>query len=512
MTQKKTSSAKSKKGNKPALSSSTGSESAPAAAAPSAASQSAVSQASGTGNSGKAGWIAPAALLFGLIGTGWSAYLWSQLKNLGTQTAQQLQSQAESTKTATASVKTELDEKSAALSTALEQKSVELTSTLEEKTATLATALEEKTAALQQTIDERSDSLNAALQETTTSMNRALEETSGSMNSALASRSDELFAEVSSVSEALRAEAQANKSEIATTTATAIQEMTTRTETEINNASTSFNTGLAMQRQRANQRFEEIDERLTSLDESVRTTNELASRGQRDWVLAEVNYLLRTGVHRVSLAGDVKAGVIALESASDRLHALGDIDYMPVREQIQEEITALKQAGAPDIEGLIFELESLSKQADTLPLPPSEMEKARAQLKEDPAGATASIGRSLLDKLNFSMEVSEQAVEGGSSGRRGRPSREQLDASDNLRLHLQAARLSALRHDTDNFTSHIDNAIGFAVETFDQDSGAVTSFIADLTDIRETEIVPNVPALGSALDLFTRIDAKRDSQ
>ncbi len=437
------------------------------------------------------GWVAPVALLFGLAGTGFSAYLWSQLKSLGESTELQLQSQAESAKTDVAGVKTELDEKAATLTSAIEEKTTALTGMLEEKSTTLTGMLQEKTEALSAALDSKASELTSSIQEKTT----ALDE------------------KVVTLGDTLRSETSSVKTEIATTTASAVQELTSKTELEINNVSTSFNTGLALQRERSGKKFEEIEQKVSQLDESVKTTNELASRGQRDWVLAEVNYLLRTGVHRVKLAGDVKAGVIALESASDRLHTLGDIDYLPVREQIAEEVAALRRVGPPDIEGLIFKLEHMSKRADSLPLPPSEMQKAKEALKEDPAAATVSLGKSLMEKLNFSFDVSDSTGEPFKPrSKKAKPTKEQLTASDSLRLHLQAARLSALRHDSENFTNHMDNAISYAEQIFDQDNTRVTTYISDLSDLRETAIVPKIPALGSSLSLFTKIDSKRGSQ
>jgi len=79
-------------------------------------------------------------------------------------------------------------------------------------------------------------------------------------------------------------------------------------------------------------------------------------------------------------------------------------------------------------------------------------------------------------------------------------------------LHLQASRLSALRHDAESFTNHMDNAISYSEQIFDQEDDRVTTFIGDLTSIRETSIVPKVPALGSSLSLFTKIDSKRGTE
>jgi len=58
----------------------------------------------------------------------------------------------------------------------------------------------------------------------------------------------------------------------------------------------------------------------------------------------------------------------------------------------------------------------------------------------------------------------------------------------------------------------MDNALGFAGEAFDTDDSAVSDFVANLEEIRETNLVPDVPTLGSALSLFEQINAKRSEK
>ena len=467
-----------------------------------------------SGSEGKSGgWIAPVALLFGLLGTGFSAYLYSQLKALGENTSQQLQSQADSTKTDVSTVRTDLEVKSAELADSIEQTSSSISAALQSQKDDLKASIEEKSTTLAASIESTKTELSSALENNNASLMEALENTNTTLTTALEDTNTTLSSKISSTTENLQAEAQKNTAEIATSTASAVQELTSKTELEINNVATSFNTGLSLLRERTTDKITDLDKQISELDESVQATNELASRGQRDWVLAEVSYLLRTGVHRVKLAGDVKAGVIAMESASDRLHTLGDINYLPVREQIAEEVAALRRVGPPDIEGLIFKLQHMSKRADSLPLPPSDAEKTKEALAENPAAAGSAIGQSLLNKLRGSIKIvpSDGAADNARRARTGavKPTKDQLTASESLRLHLQAARLSALRHDQNNFTDHMENAINYSSEIFDQEDDRVAVFIDDLAAIRETSIVPKIPILGSALSLFNKIDSKR---
>ena len=400
------------------------------------------------------GWLAPVALLFGLVGTLLSGFLWSKLNSFSSATTTALTAQKEETATMLADTKTEL--------------------------------------------------------------NASLEAQATASNESMANLDKQVNEQMNSFGEEMRTEAAAGQEEVATSTAQSLQDFTTKSEDELNTISTSFNVGIRTLREDMETRFQANEAQAGKIQETVQSTNELANRGQRDWILAEVEYLLRTGHHRVKLAGDVKAGVLALESANDRLHTLGDIDYFPVREQIEREVTELRRLGPPNIEGLIFRLETAGKVADTLPLKPSD-DSADSDASGEDSGEESSSGvGGLLKSMNFSISstnkstVDEQLAQQSAGGKK--PNKQQIGASEALSTHLQAARLSALRADSDRFTHHMDNSIKYTGEVFDGEQDSVKEFVANLEEIRETNIVPNVPILGSALSMFEKIDAKRSEK
>jgi len=419
-------------------------------------------------------WMPPVALLFGVLGTLMSAILWSKLNSLSEVTTRAMSDQRSETSSKIADSQTQI-----------------------------TASMEEKFAANQE-------------QMTTT-----FSEQQAAVDSNIQAIDEKVSASLSSFNEELRTSAQADKEEISSATAMSIQEFSNSSESELNNISTSFNLGIRSVREDFEKRFEETESKVAIMQSSVQSAN----GDQSDWILAEVEYLLRTSQHRVTLAGDVEAGVTALESANDRLNTLGDVDYFPVREQIDAEVTELNSVGSPDIEGLVARLENASAAASGLPLKATE-EEAEETAAEGEAEKRATVG-GFMKNLNFSVTRSTQAevdakinaaearardsIAASSTGE-GAQNKTQNSASDILDAHLQAARLSALRADSRQFTTHMDNALGFAGEAFDTDDSAVSDFVANLEEIRETNLVPDVPTLGSALSLFEQINAKRSEK
>lgn len=317
----------------------------------------------------------------------------------------------------------------------------------------------------------------------------------------------------------LEANTQSAIAEIASSTAAAVQELTNKTEGEINtlNSSistldTSLNSSITQTSETLSQDFSTklggVEETVAKLDEDVKKAYEVATRGQREWILAEVEYLLRTGGHRVHLAGDTKSAVLALRAASDRLHDLGDSQYSTVRAQISEEVAELRQVGTPDIEGVAFELQKLSKRSDRLPLPPSGVEVAFDAAKESPTEANAkAMAGQLFDTLKGLVQVEKS--DGTPRIRPGKPTKEQLSVSEALRLNLQAARLSALRRDQQTYTLHMENSETYVSQNYDQKDAQTIAYLEDLAVLKVQPIVPTVGKLGQALNLFTKIHSQR---
>ena len=324
----------------------------------------------------------------------------------------------------------------------------------------------------------------------------------------LESTSEELKGKLAQLDSDLQSKTKSAVTRVASSTASAVQELTSKTETEISSLANEVTASQEALKQEVAAKLTDVEQTVVKLGDDVSSTREIATRGQREWMLAEVEYLLRTAGYRVTLAGDTKSSVLALRAASDRLHDLGDSQYSPVRAQIADEVAELRQVGTPDIEGVAFELQKLSRRADTLPLPPSELAKAIEQVKEDPSTLDAKdMAGQLFQSLKDMVKIEKS--DGTPLIRPGKPTREQLTASEGLRLNLQGARLSALRRDQETYTMQMESAEKYVRENYDQDDELTKAYLEDLAVLKAQKIVPSVSKLGKALILFNEIHSKR---
>lgn len=242
------------------------------------------------------------------------------------------------------------------------------------------------------------------------------------------------------------------------------------------------------------QREEAINTHIKQLEESLQVTQGLVTRDQRDWQLAEVEYLLRISVQRLILAGDFDSATAALIAADRRLHEMSDTQFTPVRQAIAQEITLLRGAERPDIEGTAFALSELIKRVRTLPL----RFKSQQTNTDKPVAADEKTGISgFFEQLVLVKRVDQKVVDSALS----------LEAGEVLRLELQAAQIATLRQDSKNFLTYMNAAIKHAAEYYETSQSVTKRYIEDLERVATAQLTASDIRLGEALRTLQQVIA-----
>lgn len=114
---------------------------------------------------------------------------------------------------------------------------------------------------------------------------------------------------------------------------------------------------------------QEENEALAQLKQQVQhAQSQLVDlRNNRDWVLAEVRYLLFMANERLKVAQDVPTAIIQLETAENRLKALADPGLLSTQSAIARDIAQLKLQPKVDREGIWTEIAAIKQKLTTLP-------------------------------------------------------------------------------------------------------------------------------------------------
>ncbi len=223
------------------------------------------------------------------------------------------------------------------------------------------------------------------------------------------------------------------------------------------------------------------------------------------WRLAEIEYLLIVANTRLTLEHDRRTALTALQTADQKLRAIGDPAFVPVRQAIANEITALKAIVEPDITGLALTLASLVEKVDSLPLRDTPLVRT--------AGPTVTGGQKDYQSLDWADVPSAiwKDIRGLVVVRRAdkpieplRPPSEAWYLRQNLQLKLEQARLSLLRHDTALFHQLLDEAAHWLRANFDEESAAVKGMLESLQNLQQADLQPSLPDISDSLRVLRK--------
>ena len=122
---------------------------------------------------------------------------------------------------------------------------------------------------------------------------------------------------------------------------------------------------LAQLRLDANGQLSALSRRSQELESKLQS---LTTVDRRDWLLAEVEYLLRLANQRAQLSHDPRAAAQLLSSADAILRELDDTALHAVRADLAKEMSALQNSADIDIEGVYLTLQGLASEAAKLHL------------------------------------------------------------------------------------------------------------------------------------------------
>jgi uroporphyrin-3 C-methyltransferase len=232
------------------------------------------------------------------------------------------------------------------------------------------------------------------------------------------------------------------------------------------------------------------------------------------WVVAEIEYLMRSAAHRLALAGDVGAAIAALEVADRRLHDLGDPVWLGVRAEVADEIAALRAVPTVDVEGLALALRSLARRTETLPVLGARYRPGDAR-----SGSTADTDDARGASWREALAVAWRELKGLVEVRRNDTPVEPMLAPEleyflyqNMRLQLDAARLALLRGEPALYRESLRSARDWAVAYFDREHAATQALVTELDRLLAVDIAPALPEVGGALRALRAVPAYREAR
>lgn len=215
--------------------------------------------------------------------------------------------------------------------------------------------------------------------------------------------------------------------------------------------------------------------------------------------LADVEQLLLIAGQQLQLSGNVKAALIAMESADARLQRMERPAFNGLRKSIGQDIDKLRALPRVDVAGINLQINRLLSSLDVLPLVdrhrPSENVSARAT----PPIANEADWKKMLRAIWLEVKQLVRIENTGLAQIALLPPREEFFLRENLKMRLLMARLALLSRDEESYKQELKTAQLWAARYFDVKSQEGSRLLDELDKLSAASINIELPDIGASL-------------
>jgi len=220
-----------------------------------------------------------------------------------------------------------------------------------------------------------------------------------------------------------------------------------------------------------------------------------------------VEQILLIANQQLQLASNVKAALIALETADARIARMDRPQLTALRRVINRDMDSLKAAPYVDIVGISLRLDSVMNQIDTLPL---ALEERPALLSPEPESSGDGFwqrlwreGRRDLHDLIRVQNVAKPEVPLLSPD-------QAFFLRENLKSRLLGARLSLLARDEDSFRADIKASLDWLAHYYDSGNKSVVAAQTNLKQLLQSPVGGQLPDISDSLDAARNLKLARE--
>lgn len=251
------------------------------------------------------------------------------------------------------------------------------------------------------------------------------------------------------------------------------------------------------------ERLDQVDQHMESIRKELAATQQTDAR---EWLYAEVEYLLRLANQRLQLERDVGGAQALLHAADRRLEQADNPAFLPVRREIHSELAALDSVPNVDRSGIYLQLAAEAQQLEKLPL--SQDTEALSAKVDD--GSTYSGGwREQLARMGSQLkdlvtvrhhdEVLEALITPEQEGY----------LRQNVRLLLEQAQLALLKGEPEVYRTSLGRAGELVKAYYKTDSDGVQKALGRLDQLAGRDIHPELPDISASLTQLRDVIASR---
>jgi uncharacterized protein HemX len=236
------------------------------------------------------------------------------------------------------------------------------------------------------------------------------------------------------------------------------------------------------------------------------------ARAPDDWLLAEVEQTLNIGSRELILAANVRAALIALQTADQRLARADKLQVVQLRRAITQDMERLKALPLVDVVGISLKLDNLMALAATLPLAIPDSMAANALLTRETRAGDANenfavrLGRDLWFEMKQLVRIRE--LDGGDPVLLS--PQQSYFVRENLKLRLLSARTALIARDDVNYKEDLKLVREMLTRYFDPKAKVNTNALTMVKQLAENSVSIAPPDITASLNAVRAARAARE--
>ena len=228
--------------------------------------------------------------------------------------------------------------------------------------------------------------------------------------------------------------------------------------------------------------------------------NEGLGTSGEDWLLAEVEYLIRLANQRVLMERDVSGALSLLSSADEIVEQTTGIAAYELRESLAYDIANLKAVSDLDTDGIFLSLSAMASQVTELRRKRPELSPT-TQIQIDNGEAQNSYQQflSLVNNIFGRVLNSVDYRRDGVAITPLLPPKEEYYLRQNLILKFEMAQLALLRNDQPVYHTSLSEAKLWIVKHFVETDPRTVALVIALDQLVEVEVDRSLPNISGSL-------------
>lgn len=229
----------------------------------------------------------------------------------------------------------------------------------------------------------------------------------------------------------------------------------------------------------------------------------------KDWSLGEVHFLLQTAVQQFELKKDKESSLISFKLADNLLLERGDLDLLPVRKKISEDIAAVNQYAAVDVTALSQKIDSMLTSLKPV-IAKTEPNSKNVELLPTKDETDGQDNNNNSDKKDTLVNRVKKTINDAVIIRKlDKPLQEDLDVDAKERLYqlfslrFETLKIMLLQGDNENYQKQLER-IKALVNNYYTDEKKET-YLEQIKELSKINLSPTLPKANASLQLLEKI-------